>query len=131
MSIVVLVLASCVNSTNSESNPSNDAEIAQAAPKHSKSVPSNNSKEKLNEILDFLNASLFDKCVSFPLIIESPYAEFPNAGTVGGIYFGGSNLEMNKQYAYFSNQNAQFLDQKSWSTERGDLSNIKLESKKI
>lgn len=85
-------------------------------------------KEILNGILDRLEASLFDKCVSFPLIIQYPYNEY-NAATVGGIHFGGSNLKMNKQYSYYSNLDAQMLDKKSWSTEMGALSKLELEIK--
>lgn len=125
---ILLIFISCGDASNTESTTNKD-DTAQATSKNSKSKSSSNSKENLNQILDLLNASLFEKCASFPLIIQSPYMEFANNGTVGGIYFGGSNLEMNKQYSYYSNQNAQMFDQKSWATERGNLSNVKLESK--
>ena len=126
--LISVMLISCSDASNSESNLSKREDTREAS-KNPKSK-SSDSKENLNKILDLLSASLFEKCASFPLIIQSPYIEFPNNGTVGGIYFGGSNLEMNKQYSYYSNQNAQMFDQKSWATERGNLSNVKLESKK-
>ena len=125
---ILLIFISCGDASNSESITTK-GDTVQETSKNSKSKSSSNSKENLNQILDLLNASLFDKCASFPLIIQSPYMEFAGNGTVGGIYFGGSNLEMNKQYSYYSNQNAQMFDQKSWATERGKLSNVKLEAK--
>ncbi len=95
-----------------------------------KSSKKNSEDVSINQILDALKLSDFeDSCFHNPLIIESPYQEIKTV-TKGGMFFGGSDLTMNYQYSYYSNVQNQILDEKSWITETGIVSDIKFSTKK-
>jgi len=80
------------------------------------------------EILSKLSVTL-NEAWSTPLIIENPYLEFPSKASYGKLKFDGVNLKLNKQYAYYKNNDMYMLQRADWVTEVGGLDDVRFTKK--
>ena len=115
--LAILFVSTTMTFSCGEANKNND--------KTQKSEKSPTLK-KIDELLTLLSASLFDECYSLPMTIESPFEEFPNASTKGGLFFDGEKREFNKQYSFYSTKRDLYNNHLSWTTQQGSIDNIEI-----
>ena len=86
------------------------------------------SEDVEQEILSKLSVTL-NEAWSTPLIIENPYLEFPSKASYGKLKFDGVNLKLNKQYAYYKNNDMYMLQKADWVTEVGGFDGVRFTKK--
>lgn len=98
---------------------------------NSKSQNAEIKPDYLDSVLNNLSVELFDNCMSYPTTIMSPFQEIPNVPSKGSIKFDGKTKELNIQTSYYNTNSDVFIQNLSFETMLGKVSDIKVEKYKV